>query len=259
MKLGQRLLPREEQRLHAGSPTDATFVLTNPGGQKRSIQVWLEYANTKEVPVPPPDNVVLRTSAGQSIPVSEWTKPEPVVWKSPEVRQVEIEGDKPTLSLRVSDYKGDDRELGMQTLLAAGLRLAPLFPGGGRQQLQSERGVHNLACPADDARAMAAAVRIKIAGIFSAELTVRTRSSIRRRHAPMSFAPSRACRAGYRRRSCTPEISHRIFRWSRRHLRTPVLCVSTSRLRERRYSQCHFRKRYQGSPRCTQLPGSLSP
>src|SRR5262249_53892865 len=75
MKLGQKLLPRgDEPRLHAGSPTEATFVLTNPGGQKRSIQVWLEYTHVKEVP--PPDHVTLKTSAGRSIPVAGWTKAE---------------------------------------------------------------------------------------------------------------------------------------------------------------------------------------
>jgi hypothetical protein len=167
MKLGQRLLPREEQRLHAGSPTDATFVLTNPGGQKRSIQVWLEYVNAQEVPVPPPDHVVLRTSAGQSIPVAEWTKPEPVVWKSPEVRQVEIEGDKPTLSLRVSDYKGDDRELGMQLCWRPDYDLHLFFLAVGVSNYNRGAGVHNLACPADDARAMAVAIRKNCRHLFS--------------------------------------------------------------------------------------------
>ena len=74
------------------------------------------------------------------------------------MRQVEIEGDKPTLSLRVSDYKGDDRELGIGALLAAGLRLAPLFLAVGVSNYNQDAGVHNLACPADHAgRAMAAA------------------------------------------------------------------------------------------------------
>ena len=167
MKLGQKLLPRgEEPRLHAGSPTEAKFVLTNPADRSAVFRCRLEYTNVNEVPVPPPDNVMLRTAAGRC-PHPRLDQSRKGRLEVAEVRQIEIEGDKPTLSVAVSNYAGTERDLGMQLCWRPDFDLHLYFLAIGIGKYGKLAGVQNLECPAGDARDLTDAIRKNCRHLFN--------------------------------------------------------------------------------------------
>lgn len=164
VRLIQRLLPRGNPTLTKDKPTEATFVLNNPGGEPRRIQVRLEYTSFKDVP--PPRQVEIRSGTGPAIPVT-WQGPDSNVWTSQEFREVVVEGEKPAITVTAKDSDGPDRDFGIELCWRPDYKMHLYFLAIGVGAYGEKARVPTLECPAGDARDLTSAIKHGCANLFS--------------------------------------------------------------------------------------------
>jgi hypothetical protein len=163
-RLIQRLSPRDSPILTKGKPTEATYVLSNPGGEKRRIQVRLEYTSFKNIP--PPRQVEIRSGSMPAIPVT-WQGPDSNLWISPEFRDVVIEGEKPTITVTAKDFDGADQDFGMELCWRPDYNMHLYFLAIGVGAYGEKARVPTLECPAGDAHALTSAIKRSCANLYS--------------------------------------------------------------------------------------------